>query len=105
MQAAKTTYEQKLKADIMKVMHDAFMATFLSNAGGDANKLAEQMATKFAQECANGLSGPICETIVNIVSQAQVTGTSVGVVAGTCAAGPVGGASTNIFTGVELTLI
>jgi hypothetical protein len=105
MQAAKSVYEQQLKAQILKTMKDAFNATFLSTAGGEAASVAEQMSLKFATECANGLSGPICETIVNIVSQAQITGTSNGVTVGTCAVGPTAGTSTNIFTGQELSLV
>jgi hypothetical protein len=101
MQAAKSVYEQTLKANILKTMQDAMTATFM----GNETDIGKAVALKFATEVANGLAGPICETIVNIVSQAQVTGTVTGVVTGSCAAGPVAGANIDMFTGSELSLI
>lgn len=101
MQAAKVVYEQSLKAQILKAMQDGFKSTF----GGNDNEIGDAMALKFAQTVSEELAGPICDTIVNIVSQAVVVG--VNPVVSTIIATPMTGGPCNgvlSFNGSELSL-
>lgn len=88
----------KLLLDVQKALYDGFKKTFILGAGDDGEMIAMNFAKTAAQ--------PMADAIYNFVTQAQITGTnSMGVVAGTCAVGPVTGTTIMPFTGTELSLI
>lgn len=76
--------EQILKPLILKAMQDGFKATF----AGNNTELGDAIALKFAQTVADGITGPICDAIENIVTQAQITGVLATPVPVTGALGP-----------------
>lgn len=101
MKVASTEYKEKLETQLIKSLQDAFKSTF----GGVDTEVGNAMALKFARTAAASMAPAICDAIVEIASQAVITGSLTGVVTGACAAGPVTGTNTDVVTGSELTLI
>ena len=101
LNAASKIYVQTLKPQIMDAMQEGLKATF----GGINTEMGDAMTLKFAQTIADKLAGPICDAIVNIVSQAQVVGTNPlvsTIIATPTTGGPCSGSLA--FNGSELSL-
>lgn len=81
--AMASVQEQVLKPLLMQAAMDAFKSTFYLGSGEQGDVLA----LKFGQSFADGAAKPICDAIVQIVMQANLTGSLPGT--GTCAVGPV----------------
>lgn len=93
----------QLQKDIEDALYNALLESFpkVQDNTGNANKVSDKIARKFAQKGAPAFA----KAIYNFVKEANITGTLTGIVTAAGAMGPVSGTNIDTFTGTELSLI